>query len=150
MSGLTVSQYGSILCKFNLKREARLPPDVRRKFETLPPETMAACLALRELAFAAAAEREEIGPLTETLKWGEPSYLAKTGSTLRIWRTRNDNKPALFVNCQTSLVERFRDIYPTSFEYRDNRAVVLTTAVADVEDALRHCMTLTFTYRLWK
>ena len=108
---------------------------------------------MRDIAFAAALSQPEIGPLTETLKWGEPSYLtqaSKTGGTLRIWRTRGDEKPALFVNCQTRLIERFRDIYPTAFDYRDNRAAVLKTSAEEVAEPLKHCMVLAFTYHRWK
>ncbi len=130
-----------------------MTPEIRSAFETLPQENRAKCTKLRKLALEVAAEHSEIGPLTETLKWGAPSYLTeatKAGTTLRIWQTKNDKNPALFVHCQTSLIARFQELYPTTFEYRDNRALVLKASVSEAVDALKHCMALTFTYHLWK
>ncbi|GAB5470894.1 MAG: hypothetical protein Kilf2KO_39240 [Rhodospirillales bacterium] len=130
-----------------------MTPDIRAAFDSLPPETRGLCEALRGLALQVAEEHPEIGPLTETLKWGEPAYLTEAtgaGSTLRIWRSKGDRRPALFVNCQTTLVEQFKAHYPATFDYRDSRAVVLTSPVEEVREALKHCMALTFTYRLRK
>lgn len=135
------------------KDEAQVPPEVRDALKALSPDNKATCLALRELAFEAADEHAEIGPLTETLKWGVPSYLTaatKAGTTLRIWQTKDGQRPALFVNCQSRLVDRFRELYPDRFEYQGNRALVLKSGVAEAADALKHCMALTLTYHLWK
>ncbi|MFT5337424.1 MAG: hypothetical protein ACI9YL_001426 [Luteibaculaceae bacterium] len=41
---------------------------------------------LRQLIRATVPEIEGVNSLEETLKWGEPSYLTKYGSTLRMPR----------------------------------------------------------------
>ena len=129
------------------------PAEVLARFETLAPPVRTACLDLRDLALGVAAAQPEIGPLTETLKWGEPAYLTEAsgaGSTLRIWQTRGDERPALFVNCKTKLVARFQEEYPGAFDYVDDRAVILRSDVSEVAEEVKHCMALTFTYHRWK
>jgi len=59
--------------------------EVKTKFDLLSEEVRTTCLSIRDLAYSVAAQGERIGPLTETLKWGEPSYLTnatKAGTTL--------------------------------------------------------------------
>ena len=127
--------------------------EIRAKYETLSPEIRTTCLEVWETAHAVAASDTRIGPLTEALKWGEPSLLTnttKSGTTLRIWQTKDGQSPAIFVNCQTSLVQHIRDIYPNTFKYQGNRAIVLGTGDQNDSEALEHCIHLTLTYHLWK
>lgn len=50
-------------------------------FRSYPAALRPMLLALRELILDVAARTDGVGPLTETLKWGQPSYLtAETGS----------------------------------------------------------------------
>jgi hypothetical protein len=41
-------------------------------------------MRLREIILQTAFEIEELKEIEETLKWGEPSYLVKKGSTVRM------------------------------------------------------------------
>lgn len=50
-----------------------MPDPVAQAFERFPPLARARLLDIRSLIFEVAGP--EIGPLTETLKWGEPAYL---------------------------------------------------------------------------
>ncbi|HBA35233.1 MAG TPA: hypothetical protein DCZ12_13975, partial [Gammaproteobacteria bacterium] len=62
-------------------------PKVKVTIETYPAAIQAKIHTLRDLIIATATETSEINTLEETLKWGEPSYLTPTGSTLRIgWK----------------------------------------------------------------
>ena len=59
-------------------------------------------LALRDLVFDVAARTEGVGSLTETLKWGQPSYLTqqtRSGSTVRIDRLKTGDGCALYFHC---------------------------------------------------
>jgi len=59
------------------------------KFETYPLKVMERLTYLRKLILEVAAKSEAIFELEEMLKWGEPSYLAKKGSTIRIdWKAK--------------------------------------------------------------
>lgn len=51
---------------------------------TCPPEVRELVMRLRQLALDTAAELAEVGDVEETLKWGEPSYVSRTGSTIRL------------------------------------------------------------------
>jgi len=57
-----------------------MTPDVKQVFEEMEPSERAVLLKARALIFDCAAEI----PVEECLKWGQPSYLAPKGSTLRL------------------------------------------------------------------
>lgn len=81
-------------------------------------------LDARDLIFAEAA-RLAISPIEETLKWGQPSYLPprKCGTTLRFGLL--SGRPAIFVHCQTSIIEQARELFGGIADFKDNRALVL-------------------------
>ena len=61
--------------------------DVQQAFHEFPPEIRTKLLALRKLILDTAASIEGVGPIEETLKWGQPAYLtsqSKSGSTIRL------------------------------------------------------------------
>jgi hypothetical protein len=111
-------------------------------------------LALRQLIFDTVNTVEGVGPLEESLKWGQPSYLTsetKSGSTVRIDRIKSAaNQYAAYFHCQTNLVETFRELYPTELSFSGNRAIILNADKAIPEPALRHCVALALTYHLNK
>jgi len=125
-------------------------PSVAAAFAASPPAIRARLLALRRLILDTAANTEGVGPLHETLKWGQPSYLtaqSKSGSTVRIGQDVSDSAGcALFFHCQTDLVETFRRIYPTELRFGGNRSILLAVDDALPEAALRHCVALALTY----
>ena len=62
-----------------------------------------------------------VGKLTETLKWGQPSYLTEetgSGTTVRIDRLKAGDGYAIYFHCQSGLVGQFRELYPDTFTYR--------------------------------
>lgn len=136
-----------------------LSEEIESAFSVHPPDVRRALLDCRRLIFETAARHLEIGPLSETLKWGQPAYLTeatKSGSTLRLGgftEARNEGHlvhPALFVNCQTSLVEQFQTFYPETFTYGGKRALILRHPPESVGDQLGHCIALALTYHLRK
>ena len=103
-----------------------MEPAVQRAFDAVPPQARAGMLALRQLIFEVAAGRPEIGPLLETLRWGEPAYLTpvtRSGSTLRLGAPRLGGF-ALYCNCRTSLIADFRALAGPSARCDGNRAVL--------------------------
>lgn len=102
---------------------------------------------LRQLILETAAETEGIDQLEETLKWGEPSYLTKSGSTIRINCKKSDPKQyAIYFNCKTSLVETYRELYGDTFSFEDNRAIVFNANDTIPIEELKHCIFLALTY----
>ena len=95
------------------------------------------------------AVRLKAGPLTETLKWGEPAFLTeatKSGTTIRMaWKPKAPDVLQMLVPCQTSLVDTWRDRFP-ELRYAGDRAVLLPLGAPLPEVALRSCIALALTY----
>jgi hypothetical protein len=134
------------------KDETFANPAVKAVFDAYPEPARGRLMALRRLILETAAATEGVGPLEETLKWGQPSYLtprSKSGSTIRIDRLKSGGY-GLFFNCQTSLIETFRAHYPDDFRFTGNRGIEFGDDEAVPEAALRHCVALALTYHLRK
>ena len=105
-------------------------------------------MEIRALIFKCATA-EEVGEITETLKWGEPAYLtsqSKSGSTIRIgWKPSDPARYAMYFNCQTTLVDTFRTRFP-EISFDGNRAIVLDESNDVPADALRVCIAAALTY----
>ena len=127
---------------------------VAKAFEAYPPSIRRKLLALRALILKTAASTQGVGELEETLKWGEPAYLtseSKIGSTIRInWKKSAPGKYAIYFNCQTSLVETFKTLFPREFEFEGNRAIVFSESSAVPTDALAFCIRAALTYHRGK
>ncbi len=116
-------------------------------FESYPPPMQEKLGVLRQLILDTAAELDEVDAIEETLKWGEPSYLTKGGSTIRIaWKASNAEHYAMFFNCRTQLVETFRELYGETFRFEGNRAIVFHGTEAIPFNELKHCISLALTY----
>ena len=125
-------------------------PAVAHVFEAYPPPVRRKMLSLRELVFATAANTPGVGPLEETLKWGEPAYLttqSKSGSTVRMdWKAKQPDQVAMYFNCQTTLMETFKTLFPKDFQFEGNRAIVFQLGDAVHVDALAFCVAAAMTY----
>ena len=100
--------------------------EIAEALQAIPPEPRERLLRLRALIFSVARATPGVGELEEALKWGEPSYLTKSGSgtTIRIhWKPRKPEVCALYVHCRTDLVARFRERHPGAFEFEGQRAL---------------------------
>ena len=129
-------------------------PAVRAVFDAYAPETRQTLLKLRSIILETASGLDRVGAVTETLKWGQPSYLParpRVGTTVRIdARNDADGACAMFFHCQTRLVDHFRELYPDAFAFEGNRALVFRNDDAIPAKALGHCVALALTYHLDK
>ena len=127
-----------------------VPETILEALSRHPESVRAGLLDVRALIFAVAAETEGVGPLTETLKWGEPAYLTEasgSGSTVRLGATRSfPGRCAVFFNCNTTLVETFRSHLGGELEFEGNRAVILPAEATIPEAALAFCLRAALTY----
>jgi hypothetical protein len=125
-------------------------PAVEAVFDASPAPVKKQLLALRNMIFEVAASTSGVGELQETLKWGEPAYLtraSKSGSTIRIAaRPGSAGQYALYLNCQTTLVDTFRSLFPTEFVEEGNRAIVFDAGDEVPQDTLRFCIAMALTY----
>jgi hypothetical protein len=127
-------------------------PDVKAFFDCRPAPLRDALLGLRGLILAAAAETPGVGPLVETLKWGEPAYRPRrprTGTTVRINAVKGSTDLyAAYFHCQTTLVESFRLLYSDQFRFDGNRALILSLGEKVPEAAFQRCVAMALTYHL--
>ena len=129
-----------------------MTPEVRAAFNAFPPDARAGCLALRQLIFDVAADTPRIGRISEELRWGQPAYLTpdtKSGTTIRIGLLKTGGY-ALFVHCQTSLIESFRMIAPEGTRFEGQRAVLFQSGEMPDRDALKLLIKAALTYHLSK
>ena len=131
-------------------KTAPMDPIVSDVFSTYPEHICLKLMALRRLIFETAALTEGVGAITETLKWGEPAYLtsaSKSGTTIRIaWKPSAPEHYAMYVPCQTNLVETFRTLFPEDFVFEGNRAIVFEESDVVPTDALAVCIEMALTY----
>jgi hypothetical protein len=127
-----------------------MPPQVAAVFDAFPTEVRFRLLEVRQLIFATAAAIDTVGPLSETLKWGEPAYLTdatKSGSTIRLGESPiSPDDCAILFNCHTTLVDSFQERFPGVFLYQGNRAILLRANEPLPELALTECLGMALTY----
>ena len=79
-------------------------PEVEVVFKNCPSLVRRKLSDLRLLILETAKEIEQITNLEETLKWGEPSYLLKGGSTIRIdWKEKTPEQYAVVFKMEDSI-----------------------------------------------
>ncbi|MEM9908987.1 MAG: DUF1801 domain-containing protein [Cyanobacteria bacterium P01_D01_bin.44] len=122
-------------------------PAVSEAFQAVPEPVREKLHNLRSLILQVASDLDDIGTLEETLKWGQPSYLVKGGSTIRLgWKPSVPDQYAIYFHCKTKLVETYREVYGDLFEFEGNRAIVFNVEAKLPTRALKHCIALALTY----
>lgn len=122
-------------------------PAVAHVFDAYPPAIRKKLLSLRASIYDVAAQDKNIGELEECLKWGEPAYLAKSGSAVRInWKASSPDTLFMYFNCKTKLVETFKELYGDSFVYQGNRALEFNVKDEIPLAPLKHCIALSLNY----
>lgn len=127
-------------------------PEVAAVFGRYAPPVRRRLSALRKLILRTAAATPGVGVLTETLKWGQPSYLTMasgSGSTIRIDATKNGGT-AMYFHCHSGLVPQFRELYDGVLKFEGKRAILFGMHDEVPEDALGHCIALALTHHLAK
>ena len=129
-----------------------LPSAISAAIDGYPEPARAQFMALRARLHEIAGAIAGTGGLTETLKWGEPSFApvkGRVGTPVRLaWKAARPDAISLFVNCQTSLVETWRAQYP-ELEFVGNRELIIPLSGAIPPD-IAACMRDALTYHLRK
>jgi Domain of unknown function (DU1801) len=123
-------------------------PQVAAAFKSYPADVRPKLLAVRELIFKVASTAG-VGKLEETLKWGEPAYLTPSGSgsTIRIGTLKSDpDCYAMNFNCQSSLVQTFREKFPDRLHYEANRSILFRVGERIPVRELSACIAMALTY----
>jgi hypothetical protein len=132
------------------ERSPPIPREVAAVFSAFPASVRERLLEIRSLIFQTAADVKGVGPLTETLKWGEPAYLTeatRSGTTIRLgWSRSSERECAVLFNCRTTLVDDFREQFPDLFAYEKNRAILLHASKPLRKAPLSTCLGMALTY----
>lgn len=116
-------------------------PDVTLVFSKYPDSIRDKMLELRELVIETAKETDGILQLEETLKWGEPSYLTKYGSTIRMdWKSKTPNQYALYFQCTSRLIETFKMLFKNTFAFEGKRAIIFDMHDTIPKEKLKYCI----------
>ncbi|UZD24162.1 DUF1801 domain-containing protein [Algoriphagus halophytocola] len=122
-------------------------PRVKEVFQAYPVFVQAKMYDLRALVLEAAGEIPGLARIEETLKWGEPSYLTKQGSTLRMdWKAKNPHHYAMYFKCTSKLVPTFRLAFEGLFSFEGNRAILFSLEDEIPAQELRQCIKAALTY----
>lgn len=118
------------------------PQEIQSVISRWPASAQLRFHDIRQIVFEVAAEHPKVGPLTEALKWGEPSFLTLetgSGTTLRVcWKDKSPVDIGLFVICRTDLLDQIRSLYPGAFRYEGTRAAYLSLSSPVPRDAIAY------------
>lgn len=127
--------------------QIKTDPQVAQVYERYPQSVREKMRNLRELILETAKETEGLADIEETLKWGEPSFLAKRGSTIRIdWKEKSPHQYAMYFNCNSKLIPTFRSLYKGIFDFEGNRAIVFHMDDELPKRELKNCIRAGLTY----
>ncbi len=122
-------------------------PRVEEVFDNYPDHIRPKIDALRQLILDSATEVAGVEKLEETLKWGEPSYLTKHGSTIRIdWKPKSPEQYAIYFKCTSKLVPTFKEIYGDFFKYENTRAILFDLDEMLPANELKQCIAAALMY----
>jgi len=131
-----------------------MPREVAAAFAAFDKPVERKLLQIRNLIYRTAAANSDIGPLQETLKWGQPSYLptkTRVGTTVRLgYSDKTPNDVLMFVHCQTTLVDTYRTLAGDALRFEGNRAIAIDRKGALPKNALALCIDAALTYHLKK
>ncbi len=91
-------------------------PEVKAAFDKLPEGPRADLLAVRKMILSAGVEVEE------ALRWGQPAYLAKKGTTIRLGLTKA-GLPSVFTHCQSSVMGDVQAVVGGGLNWDGNRGL---------------------------
>ena len=128
--------------------------EIEAVFDAYPGKVRKRMLQLRQLIFDTAAKIDRVGPIEEALKWGQPSYLtpkSKSGTTIRIDQIKSEPECyGLFVNCRTSLLSTYRELYGDILTYDGTRCLKFNISKKPSKKMISNCITIALTYHLDK
>jgi hypothetical protein len=130
------------------------PPFTQQKiadvFASYPAPQRDGALQLRALIFEMAKEDARVGALSESLKWGQPSYVPTTpniGTPIRIGLPKSGGF-ALFAHCQTTVISEFAALFAQDFNFDGTRAVLFAPEADIHADKLALLIRRALTYHL--
>lgn len=122
-----------------------VPSAVQTVINTYPAPARAGVQALRRLIYQVAAKQQQTGTIEEALRWGQPAYLTRKGSTLRLGLHKQACF-ALFAHCQTRIIADYAQAFPGWDKLDGNRAVLFDSVDQIEPERLSHLINHALTY----
>lgn len=127
--------------------ELKINPDVKSVIKKYPLPVQKKINKLRKIILETAGEIPEIKSLEETLKWGEPSYLVKNGSTIRIdWKKNKPDEYAVYFKCTSRLIPTYRKFFKDKFVFGGDRSIIFQMKDKIPVAELKKCITAALLY----
>ncbi len=124
--------------------------EIKQKFDSYPPVARDYLHELRHLIFKVAQE-DGVGEIIESIKWGEASYTSKIGSPIRIdWKEKYPDHVSIFVNCNTKLIETFKEVYGEALTYVGKREIAVALPSPLPISELKGCISMALRYHKLK
>ena len=131
--------------------QIKTDPRVPDKFKSYPKAVRSKMEFLRKLVLETAAEIDSIDTIEETLKWSEPSFLVKKGSTLRMdWKAKAPDQYAMYFKCTSRLGETFKVVFKDVFQWEGKRAIIFQMDDEVPVQPLKECIKAALTYHTVK
>lgn len=147
MQGVSHMRTSSIFSHKMSNMEFRSSEIVSKIFEGYPERVRCKMNNLRDMVISVAESIHNLEVLEETTKWGEPSYITKRGSTLRMdWKAKRPDQYAIYFSCSTRLVSTFKILYGDMLTYEGKRAVTFQIDRPIPTEIVRHLIKLTLQY----
>ena len=125
----------------------KIDPRADVVYDSYPSQVKERMLFLRNLVIDTARKMDDVAALEITLKWGEPSFITKNGSTLRMdWKQKTPDQYAMYFQCTSRLVNTFRSVFGDLLKYEGNRAVVFDLHQELPVEELKECIKASLRY----
>lgn len=130
-----------------MKTSIKTDPRLEEVFKNYPSFVRPQLEYLRTLIRKTAEETENVTQLEETLKWNEPSFITKIGSTFRIdWKEKQPDQYAMYFHCSSRLIDTFRLVFNDEFNFEGKRAIIFRIDQEIPETELKQCIRTALTY----
>ena len=130
-----------------MKTSIKTDPRLEEVFKNYPNFVRPQLEYLRTLIRKTAEETENVTQLEETLKWNEPSFITKIGSTFRIdWKEKQPDQYAMYFHCSSRLIDTFRLVFNDEFNFEGKRAIIFRIDQEIPETELKQCIRTALTY----
>ncbi|MGG5332532.1 DUF1801 domain-containing protein [Enterococcus sp. AZ163] len=116
---------------------------IQEFYPTYSEEMISKLEELQNLIWTIAKEQKKT--ISESSKWGQLSIVSEDGTPIRIAKF-SDNEIALFVHCQTTLIETWKNLFPDRLSFSGNRAVIVSVDSPLPASELQVCIDMALNY----
>ena len=112
------------------------------------PEAAVSRLKEIETLVVEESNKHDLGPISQSIKWGQASYQGPHGTPIRLgWEQKTPDVCFIYFHCQTKIISVLREVYGTELEFRGNRAIVLPLDLPLPVKLMGQCIAVALNYR---